>query len=374
MTDLQCRISLGPVTIQDNILSYCNGESKTLDVHSAVWITGSSTTNRISVNNSAVTVVLFDVDISSSSPMGCERSSVSLWISGSNEIVSSSPDKAGIECASWSNLTFTSFEDGFLTVTGGLNSAGIGTSQNGFCDEIVIVNGSYLISGGTGIGAGSASSLSSAVNLIVIYDGNINAKGLKNGPFNSFGSGIGSGCAVFSGNSTVSNVTIFGGSVTAISEGNGAGIGTGYSDGSGTSIVGDITIFDGIITARSQEDTGIGAGESYGASSTSIVSNIAIFNGSINASSGARGAGIGTGRVLQRVHQRLGTSRFSGALSMQRVRITVLASERERLRSRKQHGGCESHDFGRFYQGNGSPSRRRHRNRGEPRFRRRYDR
>ena len=83
------------------------------------------------------------------------------------------------------------------------------------------------------------------------------------------------------------NITIYGGAITAKSEGDGAGIGSGYYHSS----CGNITIYGGVVNALGNKgSTGIGSGY-YNSSCGTIT----ISGGVVNAQGGSSGAGIGSG-------------------------------------------------------------------------------
>ncbi len=83
------------------------------------------------------------------------------------------------------------------------------------------------------------------------------------------------------------NITIYGGAITAKSEGDGAGIGSGYYHSS----CGNITIYGGVVNALGNKGSaGIGSGYYY-----SSCGNITISGGVVNAQRGDNAAGIGSG-------------------------------------------------------------------------------
>jgi hypothetical protein len=188
---------LGPVVIASQVLQ-CNDDSVTTPLNSPLQITGTSSTNGISISKSRVDVVFSDLSIQGGNPFIISDSSVSLSFQGSNTISSRSAERAGIECSSWSNISISTLPDAILSVDGGYLAAGIGTGRNGSCDSLPIRNGSFIVSGGTAIGSGHG--LSTVLNL-TITDGNISARGSYSG------SGIGSGFSSSGETSKVKNLT-----------------------------------------------------------------------------------------------------------------------------------------------------------------------
>jgi hypothetical protein len=87
-----------------------------------------------------------------------------------------------------SNITIQADGGSSLPVTGGKNSAGIGSDGNGTCGFMTIRNGSIDSRGGTGIGAGWGEYRShSKLEGLMIQGGWIQARGTN------YGAGIGSG-------------------------------------------------------------------------------------------------------------------------------------------------------------------------------------
>jgi hypothetical protein len=57
-----------------------------------------------------------------------------------------------VECARWLNVSIAAMDGGSLTVITGTSDSGIGTTANGKCQSLEILNGSIAARGGTGIG------------------------------------------------------------------------------------------------------------------------------------------------------------------------------------------------------------------------------
>jgi hypothetical protein len=107
---------------------------------------------------------------------------------GSSKLTTNSRLHAGLECSGVSNISVSGFSRAELFSNGGALSAGLGTGTFGSCNSIRLLNGSYSLSGGTGLGAGfSNSSGNSVVNLLEIVRGTIKARATNSG------AGIGSG-------------------------------------------------------------------------------------------------------------------------------------------------------------------------------------
>jgi hypothetical protein len=184
---------------------------------------------------------------------------VTFSAAGTNIITSTAAEKAGIECSLDSNITIEAFGQSSLFVTGGDNSAGIGTSGNGTCGWVTILNGSIDSRGATGIGTGWGEyGTHSKLEGVEIYGGSIWATGTVSG--SEIGGGLG-----HNANSTVWNLTIFNGNITASSSSCGSGIGSGQGR-DGNSIVRNLRILNGNITASSSFlSSGIGNGNGAGA-------------------------------------------------------------------------------------------------------------
>ncbi|MBE5926872.1 MAG: hypothetical protein E7270_07925 [Lachnospiraceae bacterium] len=179
-----------------------------------------------------------------------------------------------------------------ITATGGDGGAGIGSGEDGICDDgIYIINGSITATGkngGAGIGGGDAIAAGSGgkADTIVIRGGTVNATG------GSGAAGIGGGEPGSSGDGgNLSNITISGGVITAKGGSSGAGIG-GSKDG----VAKNINIIGGTITATGGKyAAGIGAGNAVGAGDGGIIDGLKITAGTITATGGESAAGIGGG-------------------------------------------------------------------------------
>ncbi|MDR1369186.1 MAG: T9SS type A sorting domain-containing protein [Dysgonamonadaceae bacterium] len=234
-------------------------------------ITGDGeTANRIEVASGVtdVNITIKNVNIKS----GCAFSlgsgaEVNLTLSGNNVLTSSDGANAGLEAPSGTTLTITggSLEDK-LTVTGGVQAAGIGGGNYGSGGAITISGGTVTAIGdnGAGIGGGNHGSGSA----ITISGGTVTAIGTG-------GAGIGGG---YLGSSGI--IIISGGTVTA-SGILGAGIGGGYH-GSGSAI----TISGGTVTAIGIGGAGIGGGNQ---SSGGIIT---ITGGTVKATSSSSNGNI----------------------------------------------------------------------------------
>jgi hypothetical protein len=290
---LFCDIGVSEIIISDQTESTCNEINFSFS-SSQLVITGNSSTHSAKIDNANLTVVFSTINVKAMAPIMISSSSVFVVLSGSNQLNSSSPVHAGLECSSGSNLSIASISDGSLFVYGGLNSSGIGTGANGTCSGICILNGSLSASGGTGIGSGPGTSMSSSqVGEVIIQSGHVIATGLS-------GAGIGNGDAQY-GNSTVVNLMIMNGNITSTSalsyDGFGSGIGSGRGLYGNSSVV-NLTIMNGNITSTSSLSgssygSGIGSGE--GSSGKSIVVNLTIMNGNITSTSSLSGSGYGSG-------------------------------------------------------------------------------
>jgi hypothetical protein len=154
-------------------------------------------------------------------------------------------------------------------------------------DNLVILGGVFDVTSvdGAGIGSGFSRNLEftdivtlSIVRNLTIVDGLISARSVN-------GAGIGSGRAS-RGNSTVLNLTIMNGDITASSSVYGAGIGSGYAEDDysyspphSLSEVANLTIVGGCINATGKSGIGRGSVDSDG--STEVL-NLTIAGGVIN--------------------------------------------------------------------------------------------
>jgi hypothetical protein len=79
---------------------------------------------------------------------------VLFFFDGVNEIESTASEASGVDCQGWSNLTFSGSSHASLFVRGGSLAAGIGPGMKSTCNSLLFINGSYSVSGETGIGSG----------------------------------------------------------------------------------------------------------------------------------------------------------------------------------------------------------------------------
>jgi hypothetical protein len=267
-----CDVGRGQVLIAGAELLQCNGTNATLPAPPFISLIGSTWNNSVTIRNSNLMVQLSGVSLSGPSPFTAIGSSLTIVVSGSNLIRSSAASHGAIECSDWSNLSLQSVPGGFLSVSGGSDSAAIGTSSPGSCDQISIVNGSYAATGATGIGTGLGNVEPSLLRSLTIFDGQITANR------SSYGAAIGSG----RGNSTVENLTLLNGRLI-VSASYAAGIGSGSSGVLGRSTVVNLTIGGGTIQAAGLYGAAIGSG--YGYQGTSSVNNVKIIDGNVNTTS-----------------------------------------------------------------------------------------
>ena len=174
-------------------------------------------------------------------------------------------------------------EGGDIEAIGGESCAGIGSSAEGICDDIIIAGGKIKAQGGQG-GAGiGAGQLGTCYN-ITINNGTVTATGGLNG------AGIGCGEGDDSMTSNCGDITIMGGTVEATGGENGAGIGTGWMG-----FCQGIAISGGTVKAQGGAN---GAGIGSGSSEDWMPSNcgdITIMGGTVEATGGENSAGIGSG-------------------------------------------------------------------------------
>jgi hypothetical protein len=313
----------GGISISNNFLS-CGSQSLQIGINGRVMITGSTTTNSISITDSNIILQLSSVIIESSSPFLSLHSNTTFIQSGSSRFVASGSSASGIGCTELSSLIFLALSgDSLLTALGGLSGCGIGPGLNRLCTSIHFLNGTYIAragyEGGTGIGSGrGALNGTSSVGSVSIQNGNFTATGyyssgigsaigesnsnssvghisIQNGTFHAvgvYGAGIGAGSGYSGGKSSVGSISIQNGNFTA-SGNSGAGIGSGYAYVNGNSHVGSISIQNGIFSPTQSAHSGIGSGRGE-SNSNSSVGNISIQNGDFTGR-GLSGAGIGSG-------------------------------------------------------------------------------
>ena len=228
------------------------------------------------LSDKAVTISNADIAPTNNTIVVAKDVSANITLDGVDIDVSGTPDTCAFKIAdnSEGNVTITLVDGSENTLKSGSGCAGLqkngenGTLEiKGTTGTLTATSGNY----GAGIGGGNNASASN----ITISGGTVTAVN-----FGHNGAGIGGG-----ENSSGSNITISGGSVTAQSSGNGAGIGGGGNRGNGSYI----TISGGSVSANSIDGAGIGGG--YGGSGSSIT----ISGGSVKALSDGGGAGIGGG-------------------------------------------------------------------------------
>ena len=238
-----------------------------------------------------VEVTLKDVNIDASS--GSEaavsvtgKGDTNIELDGDNALKSGA-GHAGLE----HNKTDTSGEltiqdkdkNGSLEAVGGFKGAGIGSAGSNDA-QVKITGGNITATGedwGAGIGSGSDGNGTDGTAYVEITGGEINATG------GYLGAGIGGGC------NGSGNVTISGGTITAVGggdgddSGGGAGIGGGYYNGATVTITGDA-----VIKNASSTKYGAGIGGGYGYDGDVTISGNAKIE---NATGGYGAAGIGGG-------------------------------------------------------------------------------
>ncbi len=207
------------------------------------------TTNRIEVAygvSASITLAGVNIDSSEAAFMIADDSTGNVTITLADGITNTL--KSGFFCAGFQkNGKYISETEGKLTIHGGTAGTGI----------LNAIGGNM----GAGIGGGNNSTSSN----ITISGGTVTAKCGNNG------AGIGGG-----NNGAGSHITISGGSVTATSGGYGAGIGSGsYKNGT------HITISGGTVTA-----TGGNGGAGIGSGERGSADNIVISGGSVKAVAG----------------------------------------------------------------------------------------
>lgn len=178
-------------------------------------------------------------------------------------------------------ITLASGKENYLQ--SGVNGAGLQKQSDQDSGMLTIDGSGKLTAKGGEYGAGIGASRSSAWN-ITINGGSVTA-------ISGWGAaGIGGGYHHYSAGLASGNITINNGSVTAISTGYGAGIGGG--DGGAAE---NITITGGTVTAEGRTGgAGIGGGSS-GSYGQADARNINIFGGNVTATGGRWGAGVGSG-------------------------------------------------------------------------------
>ena len=306
-----------PVKAADYTYNVADGTvNVTYDQDCTVEITGTSTTNKISItvdDNKTVTVTLnnVNIDLSSGSYSAFEISGAGnvvinlegtnilkggyynagiqkegtglLTISGTGSLYAYGGEYgAGIGGGDYISVSNIKITDGTIYAYGGSRGAGIGGGANGYGSNIEITGGTVTATGGQE-GAGIGGGANGFGSNIEITGGTISATGGQEG------AGIGGGAG---GAST--NILIRFGEVMATGGLEGAGIGGG-TNGSGSNIEitgGTVKAIGGLFAA------GIGGGNSAGGNNGNGT-NISISGGTVYAVGGESGAGIGGGMANQ---------------------------------------------------------------------------
>lgn len=269
------------------------------------YISGSSSSNNITVDGKNITIYLENVNINLSSNGYKDKpainikddSTVTIYLVGSNYLkggkhtgVGKNYGKAGIHVSSDASVTILGH--GSLTAIGGggdRGAAGIGGNADDDAGKITIGNSQYspvITATGATEAAGIGGGKDTYVKEIIINAGTIVATGGK------YGAGIGGGNAVGLGNGgDVGTIKIIGGNITATGGEGGAGIGGGDE-----SSVGSLRIEESKSGSLTIKATGGKWGAGIGSAQADISSiYIKLNNGSITATGGEGGAGIGGG-------------------------------------------------------------------------------
>ena len=286
-------------------------------------ITGSTTTNRVVVDNSVtanITLNGVSIDVSGETnacafDVKPNATANLILAKGTTNTLKSNGTSAGLQVPTGATLTITSAAgagrtSGTLNAYGGLGSgqhsgAGIGGGQAQSGGNITILGGTVNAYGfddettdgihnlGAGIGGGGFDTNAGTPKAgdggnITISGGAVTAKGGSSKTSKGEGAaGIGGGSGDFkvsNSGGTGGTITITGGTVTASTRINGAGIGGGHFGAGG----GTINISGGVVTATGgYVGAGIGGGHSGGGGT------INISGGAVTATGGYVGAGIG---------------------------------------------------------------------------------
>ncbi|MBE6747495.1 MAG: hypothetical protein E7558_08645 [Ruminococcaceae bacterium] len=284
------------------------GGSKDYMVGEPIQITGTTSSNTVTVESGVVADIIIDnLNISSDSgnPFYVKSgANVTLTLKNTNSFTTSDTDAAALRVPDGAVLTIDG--DGTLTADS-TSGSGFGAGIGGDADLIGESGGKILILGGTvtaisvtgaGIGGGAGqyrSGVAGNGGSITVSGGNVTATSSK-------GAGIGGGSSAYHlcGSGGIINIT--GGNVTATSS-RGAGIGGGGTGGisveNGTTGEGGIiTISGGTVTASSTNrygGAGIGSGGTeYGTGN--IGGTVTITGGTVKATTAAtNGEAIGKG-------------------------------------------------------------------------------
>ena len=257
------------------------------------------------------------INVSSGPAILCEGDAT-ITLTGASTAVTTAYGKAGIQ-AGPAGTTLTILGSGSLTTTANSGGAGIGSSKEGSCGNIVIAGGTVTALGnaGGGAGIGCGGGQGATCGDITISSGTVVARGNISNPSETGGAGIGSGYGI---NSTCGNITISGGTVTAFGAEYCAGIGSGCcreSNVNNLAKCGNITISGGTVTATGgYYAAGIGSGYvNNDGGDFSKCGNILISGGTVMPYGGNTGAAIGTG-YLKGVPNGYYTYLFCGTITI----------------------------------------------------------
>ena len=221
-----------------------------------------------------------------------------LTISGEGSLMAmGGVNAAGVGSSEGKPVKNIVISSGIITATGGVYGAGIGGGDRGTASNITILGGTITATGGNN-GAGIGGGDYGEGNDITISGGTVTATSIAAEDYEATGAGIGGG-ACGSG----SNITISGGTVIATATAEAENISTGAGIGGGYSKQGNhITISGGTVTATSiavGDDVSTGAG--IGGGFAGMGNDITISGGTVTAISSVTGeyscagAGIGGG-------------------------------------------------------------------------------
>jgi hypothetical protein len=215
-------------------------------------------------------------------------SSVQILLEGLNTIVST---QGAVECASSSNISFSSMSGGRLDAQGG-TGPGIGPRSGQICHRLSFANMTVSAKSPSevGIGSGSGNSVLTQVMELTFDETQVTASSSSGG----YGSAVGSGSAYNSGTSSVTDLMILNSTVNASSSSYGSAVGSAHTYNSGTSSVAHLTILNSTVNASSSS-YGSAVGSGYAWYETSSVAHLTILNSIVNASSSSYGSAVGSG-------------------------------------------------------------------------------
>lgn len=248
-----------------NLATCASGDTVTVTAGATATLVGTAPVNISVICNSSVTLTLSGVTIDHSSAIGSALgiggSGVTLILSGNN-VLKSGGYYAGIIVQGSSSLTIQG--NGYLDVTGGTSSAGIGGSYNQVVGTITLSGGTITARGGSkgaGIGGGELRS----GGTITVSGSTVTATG------GDEAAGIGGGSHGGGG-----TIQVTSGTVTAIAGASAAGIGGGINDNGGA-----VTLSGGMTYAMggsgAPNDIGYGLGHSGVATTLAISQTAAVF-------------------------------------------------------------------------------------------------